>query len=125
MKINFGSRTQIVEVVVLGALTAASLLGARRLGGGVQETVRSASPASTPGQWTPLGPGPFTYQNGAATAFHSGRVSSIAVDPRDSTHWLLGVGNGGVWESRDAGGSWTPIIDDAPTLSIGAVAFAP
>jgi hypothetical protein len=30
-----------------------------------------------------------------------------------------------VWESHDAGGTWTPISDAAPTLAIGAVAFAP
>src|SRR5688500_11312567 len=52
--------------------------------------------------------------------YQSGRVSSIAVDPRDTSRWLIGAGNGGVWETRDAGTSWTPIADDAPTLSIGA-----
>ena len=57
--------------------------------------------------------------------YQSGRVSSIAVDPRDNSRWLIGAGNGGVWETRDAGRSWTPIADDAPTLSIGVVTFAP
>jgi hypothetical protein len=52
-------------------------------------------------------------------------VASIAVDPRDPSRWLAGVGNGGVWETRDARRSWMPIADDAPTLSIGAVALAP
>ena len=55
----------------------------------------------------------------------SGRVASVAVDPRDASRWLAGVGNGGVWETRDAGRSWTPIADDAPTLSVGVVTFAP
>ena len=57
--------------------------------------------------------------------YQSGRVASIAVDPRDNSRWLVGAGNGGVWETRDAGTSWTPIADDAPTLSIGVVTFAP
>lgn len=57
--------------------------------------------------------------------YQSSRVSSIAVDPRDTSRWLVGAGNGGVWETRDAGRSWTPIADDAPTLSIGVVTFAP
>jgi hypothetical protein len=55
----------------------------------------------------------------------SGRVASIDVDPRDPSRWLIGAGNGGVWETRDAGRSWTPIADDAPTLSVGVVTFAP
>ena len=54
----------------------------------------------------------------------SGRIASIAVDPTDANHWLIGVGNGGVWETRDAGQTWAPLTDDAPTLAIGAVAFA-
>lgn len=45
--------------------------------------------------------------------------------PSDPDHWLIGTGNGGIWQSRDAGGSWTPLTDAAPTLTIGAVAFAP
>ena len=57
--------------------------------------------------------------------YQSGRIASIAVDPRDSSRWLVGAGNGGVWETRDAGRSWTPVADDAPTLSIGVVTFAP
>jgi photosystem II stability/assembly factor-like uncharacterized protein len=57
--------------------------------------------------------------------YQSGRIASIAVDPRDASRWLAGAGNGGVWETRDAGRSWTPIADDAPTLSIGVVTFAP
>src|SRR5688572_22742853 len=121
MKIEFRSRTHLVVVVALGAITAVSLPGARRLGGSPPQAVQSPGLASEPDQWTPFGPGPLRRGG----AFQSGRVSSIAVDPRDSAHWLVGVGNGGVWETRDSGGSWTPITDDAPTLSIGAVAFAP
>ena len=57
--------------------------------------------------------------------FNSGRVAAIAVDPSNAYHWLIGVGNGGVWESMDGGTSWLPIADSAPTLAIGSIAFAP
>jgi photosystem II stability/assembly factor-like uncharacterized protein len=70
-------------------------------------------------------PVPFVYQDGRPENPQSGRISAIAVDPRDSSHWLIGAGNGGVWETHDFGGSWLPIADDAPTLAVGAVAFAP
>ena len=93
--------------------------------------VTTVSVAQGAGQWTPLSPSPFLVSGALVptpetyNTYNSGRVSSIAVDPRDALRWLVGVGNGGVWETRDAGASWTPITDDAPTLAIGAVAFAP
>lgn len=68
---------------------------------------------------------PLVQTPASSGNYQSGRIASIAVDPTDANHWLLGVGNGGVWESRDAGDTWTPLTDDAPTLAIGAVAFAP
>jgi len=80
------------------------------------------------GQWRPLGPSFIrsgTVDPRLNDPYQSGRVASIAVDPRDPSRWLVGAGNGGVWETRDVGRSWTPIADDAPTLSIGVVTFAP
>src|SRR5262245_30754897 len=59
------------------------------------------------------------------TGAQNGRIASIAVDPADPSHWLLGVGNGGVWETRDGGGNWLPLSDGWPTLATGAIAFAP
>jgi hypothetical protein len=46
------------------------------------------------GQWRPLG---RSFRNsGDADPYQSGRVASIAVDPRDPSRWLAGAGNGGV-----------------------------
>src|SRR5262249_17707676 len=53
--------------------------------------------------WTSIGPAPL-YATGINP--NSGRVAALAVDPKDAAHWLAGVGNGGLWESRDAGASW-------------------
>ena len=39
--------------------------------------------------------------------------------------FYVGVNNGGVWRTTDAGRTWVPIFDDQPTGSIGAVAVAP
>jgi photosystem II stability/assembly factor-like uncharacterized protein len=38
-------------------------------------------------------------------------LHSIIVDPRDPAHLYVGMSSGGVHESRDAGASWTPLID--------------
>lgn len=38
------------------------------------------------------------------------KLHSIIVDPRDAAHLLFGMSGGGVHESRDAGRSWTPLV---------------
>jgi photosystem II stability/assembly factor-like uncharacterized protein len=78
-------------------------------------------------QWRNLGPWTIpngqTYGNGRVNV--SGRLSAIAIDPTDSSHVLVGAANGGVWESRDRGNSWSPRTDFAATLTVGALAFDP
>jgi len=54
-----------------------------------------------------------------------GRVSSIAIDPGDIKHILLGSAGGGIWESKNSGASWQPRTDQMPSLAIGAVTFDP
>lgn len=92
-------------------------------------TVQGSPGTDVRGQWESLGPSPIVRNGfnmpGNPPASFSGRISSIAVDPTDLNHWLVGVGYGGVWESRDAGGSWIPLTDDAPTLATGDVTFDP
>src|SRR6202140_2558860 len=39
--------------------------------------------------------------------------------------FYIGVNNGGVWKTTDYGRVWTPIFDEQPTGSIGALAVAP
>ncbi len=53
----------------------------------------------------------------------SGRVTAIDVNLSAEEHILVGSASGGLWESTDAGISWTPIFDEAPTQAIGAVKF--
>ncbi len=53
------------------------------------------------------------------------RVSSVAGVPGDPTVYYAGAASGGVWKSTDGGIHWTPIFDDQPVASIGALAVAP
>src|ERR1044071_3742374 len=72
-------------------------------------------------RWVSVGPAPLNPQSTPT----SGRIADVAVNPRNSNHWLIGAAQGGVWETRDAGVTWTPKTDDQASLAMGAIAFAP
>ena len=57
--------------------------------------------------------------------FRGGRTVGIAGIPDQPNVAYMTVNNGGVWKSTDYGRVWTPIFDDQPTQSIGAIAIAP
>jgi photosystem II stability/assembly factor-like uncharacterized protein len=58
-------------------------------------------------------------------AVMGGRVSDIAIDPRNPFVFYVGLGHGGVFKTNDNGVTFDPIFDKQPMLSIGAVAVAP
>jgi hypothetical protein len=57
--------------------------------------------------------------------FRGGRTVAAVGVRRQPNVFYIGVNNGGVWKSTDYGRIWTPIFDDQPTGSIGAIAVAP
>jgi photosystem II stability/assembly factor-like uncharacterized protein len=57
--------------------------------------------------------------------FRGGRTVAATGVPGKPNLFYIGVNNGGVWKSTDAGRTWTPIFDGQPTGSIGALAVAP
>src|SRR4051812_19554427 len=54
-----------------------------------------------------------------------GRTVGAAGIADQPNTFFIGVNNGGVWKTTDAGRTWIPIFDGEPTGSIGAVAVAP
>ena len=67
---------------------------------------KAAALTTTPSaSWQPIGPSriPKGQTYGTNTIDVIGRVSSIAVDPNDPKHLLLGAAGGGIWESRTRG----------------------
>src|SRR5712691_2521168 len=64
-------------------------------------------------RWRPIGP------------FRGGRTKAITGVPGQPNVFYMAAVNGGVWKTTDFGRTWTPIFDDQPTGSIGAIAVAP
>ena len=55
----------------------------------------------------------------------SGRVMSIAVNPKKTNEFYVGVASGGVWKTVNDGTTWTPLFDGEGSYSIGWVALDP
>src|SRR6266478_7888332 len=89
--------------------------------------------------WAPLGPAPLasdaTGDGAQDYNWVSGRATSVVIDPSDITGntVLLGGAYGGLWKSTNAGSqnsnpalvTWQALIDDQPTLAVGAIALQP
>jgi hypothetical protein len=89
--------------------------------------------------WLNLGPAPLASDatgNGSQDYnWVSGRATSVLVDPADTTGntVYLGGAYGGLWKSTNAGSksatpnlvSWQALIDDQPSLAVGAIALQP
>ena len=56
--------------------------------------------------------------------FRAGRTVGAVGIPNQPNVFFIGVNNGGVWKTTDAGRTWQPLFDEQPTGSIGDVAVA-
>ena len=84
--------------------------------------------------WTALGPAPIPNGqtipadvNGVSLtqAPVSGRVTAVAIDPGDSNTAYVGAAQGGVYQTRDGGLTWTALMDTAETLAVGSLELDP
>src|SRR4051812_7458052 len=75
--------------------------------------VLSTAPARA--EWKFLGPSPNSGGD-------NGRVISIVAHPTEN-FFYIGAASGGVWKSQN--GMYTPLTDQMPVLSIGALALDP
>ena len=55
----------------------------------------------------------------------SGRVTDIAKPLDQPFTFYVATASGGVWKTVNEGTTWTPIFDDAPSGSVGAIAVDP
>jgi hypothetical protein len=93
----------------------------------------AASLPTVGGTWTELTTLPYSLEDpdhenyeqyfaGSGYGLAGGRVQALAVDG-DTVY--AGAAGGGVWRSHDRGKTWTPLTDDLPSLSSGALAVDP
>lgn len=64
-------------------------------------------------EWRSIGP------------FRAGWGTAVAGFPDQPDTFLFGGAGGGIWKTTDAGVTWNLISDEAPQMSIGALAIAP
>ena len=57
--------------------------------------------------------------------FRGGRSVAVTGVPGSPERFYFGGVGGGVWRTDNAGRTWSPIFDDEPVASIGAIAVAP
>jgi uncharacterized protein (TIGR03437 family) len=80
--------------------------------------------------WAALGPAPIAQgQTFGSSSPVTGRVTAIALDPgyngTSNQTVYVGAALGGVWRSTDNGANWTPLLDNQPSLAVGAIAIDP
>ena len=85
-----------------------------------------ASLVGAPAMAAPIAPADYGMLHWRSIGpFRGGRVLAVSGASDDRLHFYFGSVNGGVWETRDAGRTWTPIFDGVQVGSIGALAVAP
>lgn len=58
-------------------------------------------------------------------AVMGGRVSTIALDPKNPSTYYVGLGTGGIMKTSNAGASFTAVFEKEAVAAIGAIAVAP
>jgi photosystem II stability/assembly factor-like uncharacterized protein len=65
-------------------------------------------------KWRSIGP-----------AFTSGRISDIAVNPKNHSEYYVAVASGNIWKTENRGVTFNPIFDKYGAYSIGCLAIDP
>ncbi len=92
--------------------------GLGRFGGPWQEVTSQPYNANPPDYTDP------TWSNiGSGFSIVGGRTTALTAASNGT--WYAGTADGGVWSSHDKGGTWSPLTDGLPSLSIGALAVDP
>lgn len=73
--------------------------------------------------WTELGP--FNWSRTSSWTPGLGRITAIAVEPREQKIIYAGSPGGGIWKSTNSGQSWRPLGDRMFSMSVWSIAIDP
>ena len=103
-------------------------------GTAISPTSPTITPQTVGPAWTAIGPAPIPNgqtepadANGISLtqAPVSGRLTAVAIDPSDPNTAYVGAAQGGVYQTRDGGTTWTPLMDAAGTQAVGSLELDP
>jgi photosystem II stability/assembly factor-like uncharacterized protein len=141
----FAWRLGLITFFSLGLLPPRALAQEQELAPIISPPPALATPSSIPSA-TPVSPAPQSSAQPTPTAtpfqltdillknlkarsigpaVMGGRVSDIAIDPRNPAVFYVALGTGGLFKTANNGVTFDPIFDKQSVLSIGAVAIAP
>lgn len=80
----------------------------------LKATGSSPNPSNALIAWSEIGPDDV-----------GGRINSLWIDPKNSSHILAASASGGLWQSNDGGSTWAAVSDFPGSLTTSAVAELP
>ena len=88
---------------------------------------KTAPPAAAPAVTSPVDDTALKGFKARAIgpAVMGGRISDIAFDPQEPFTFYVATAHGGLMKTTDNGATFSPLTDDQPASSMGAVAVAP
>src|SRR5215213_4971022 len=95
-------------VLLAGAALAAATLSAQS--GSTAFTAEALNPVA----FRSLGP-----------SLTTGRISDVAVDPKNPSVWYVAAAAGNLWKTENRGNTWTPVFEQYGSYSLGAVTVDP
>jgi len=76
-------------------------------------------------QWVPKGPNVLPNNATGYMEHGIGRINCMTFDPTNPSVYYVGVAQGGLWKTGNAGTSWTPLTDQLPITRISDVVVDP
>ena len=113
------------RIIVAASLLLPSVLVAQRGGGGrgfADPTLNGPVAASAPAYGSQLFEAMRMRNVGPTTG---GRISDIAVDPKNESVWYVASASSGLWKTTNHGVSFTPIFENYGSFSLGCVTIDP